>query len=652
MRDLRIEQTRIPGLLVVRLALQPNDDGWFMEDWHRAKMVALGLPDFRPVQHNVTHVVSRGITRGFLAEPWDRLVAVVRGRAMGAWVDLRSGVGFGHTHSCDLEPGTAVFVPRGVANAHQVLEDDTTFAFLLEHHWTPQARDRASSVDPFDPALAVPWPIGREDAIVAHRDLMHPRLADARPMQPRRMLVVGTETRLGRALVAELPEAHGLASAAMVPDGPDAVDLSAYDTIINAHGETGSGSPQTAGPRETRAAAAARTHLLTDIARRHRLRYVHVTTDAVFERLAPEYTEDEPLSLTDPRSQAAAVAEIVAAGAHRHLIVRTSWVIGRDDSFVDAMLTAKRRGRRPDVSDQLGRITFADQLAAGITHLLDVGAPSGTYNVTGDGPVVSWVDVARRLYQLAAGDPDDVRAVTSPPGPETVPPPSVLNLARIKATGFRPQNSWLELDNRVSGTGVAGRPLGTGESVSLPHAGAGPRPYRVLFVCTANICRSAYAAAVARPLVPAGVEVASAGVKALVGEPMDPPMARLVGDRGDPSPHRAQQLTRDLMTQTDLIITMDADHRRYILDEWPELGRKAYVIGSVAREMARLPEECHVRDADRPPLAAPQRPADDGVPDPFRRGDAAAEATARTIDRHLEAIVGGLRALSGRSATL
>ena len=652
MRDLRIEKTRIPGLLVVRLALQHNDDGWFMEDWHRAKMVALGLPDFRPVQHNLTHLVSRGITRGFLAEPWDRLVAVTQGRAMGAWVDLRPGVGFGHTHGCDLEPGTAVFVPRGVANAHQVLEDATTLAYLLEHHWTPQARDRASSVDPFDPALAIPWPIGRERAIVAHRDLMHPRLADAAPMPPRRMLVVGTETRLGRALVAELPDAHGLASAALVPDGPDAVDLSAYDTIISAHGETGGGMPQIAGPREIRAAAAARTHQLTDIARRHGLRYVHVTTDCIFERLAPEYAEDEPLSLTDPRSQPAAVAEIVAAGAHRHLIVRTSWVIGRDDSFVDTMVTAKRRGRRPEVSDELGRLTFADQLAAGITHLLDVGAPSGTYNVTGDGPVVSWVDVARRIFQLAGGDPDDVRAVTSPQAvaPETVPP-SVLNLARLEATGFRPQNSWLELDNRVGATGVAGRTPDAGDAVTLPDA-SGPRPFRVLFVCTANICRSAYAAVVAQQLVPAGVEVASAGVKALVGEGMDPPLARLVGDRGDPSLHRARQLTRDMMAQSDLIITMDTDHRRYILDEWPELGRKAYVIGSVAREMARLPEdvtfETLIDHLWRHRSAQP----DDGVPDPFRRGDAAAEATARTIDRHLEAIVGGLKALSGRAATL
>ena len=105
------------------------------------------------------------------------------------------------------------------------------------------------------------------------------------------------------------------------------------------------------------------------------------------------------------------------------------------------------------------------------------------------------------------------------------------------------------------------------------------------------------------------------------------------------------------MAQSDLIITMDTDHRRYILDEWPELGRKAYVIGSVAREMARLPEDVTFETLIDHLWRHRSAQADDGVPDPYRRGDAAAEAAARTIDRHLEAIVSGLRALSGRSAT-
>lgn len=649
MRDLRVEPTEIPGLLIVRLGLQYNDDGWFKEDWHRAKMVALGLPDFDPVQRNITHVVSRGTTRGFLAEPWDRLVSVVQGRAMGAWVDLREGEGFGRTVTCDLDLGTAVFIPRGVANAHQVLEDDTTFTFLLEHHWTPQGRGRASSVDLFDPELDIPWPIGRDQAIVAHRDKLNPRLADAKPIAPRRALVVGTESRLGRALLAELPGADGLPTSAFDVDASALVDISAYDTIINAHGDTGTGLAGSSSADERWRAAAARANRLTDIARRHHLRYVHVSTDCVFEHSAPEHPEEDPLSVSDPHAQALVAGELVAAGVHRHLIIRTGWVVARDESFVDQMVTAARRGQRPAVvGDQYGRLTFARQLAAGITHLLDIGAPAGVYNITGDGPVVTWAEVARQIFQLAGADPDRVLAIDTPApgGTEASAPSEVLSLKRIKAIGFRPGNSWLELADQLP---VPSRTRGAGQvSAPQPRPDGSPRRYRVLFVCTANICRSAYADVVANHHAPAWLEFSSAGIRALVDHGIDPPMAIQVGQRGDTGRHRARQLTRDLMSDADLVITMSAEHRRYILDEWPALGRKAFVIGHVAREMAQLPETVTLDTlVDR---LWTRRTAEDTdeVADPHGRGLAAAEAASRQIDQHLEFILSGLDLLHNR----
>ena len=695
MGELAVETTAIPGLLVVRLGLQPNDDGWFKEDWHRAKMTALGLPDFDPVQHNVTHVVARGITRGFLAEPWDRMVSVSQGRAMGAWVDLRAGAGFGRTFTCDLDPGTAVFVPRGVGNAHQVLADDTTFSYLLEHHWTPQARHRSASVDLFDPALGITWPIGREHAIVAHRDRLHPLLADAKPLLPRRTLVVGTETGLGRALVAAMPGAAGLATAALSPDAVSLVDLSAYDTIVSAHGDLASGLPGSSLGRDGWAAAAARAHRLTDIARRHHLRYVHVSSDCDFERAAPTHDEDDPLSLRERHGQALAAAELVAGSVPRHLIVRTGWVVGVGEGFVEDVVAAARRGERRDViGDQYGRLTFADQLAAGITHLLDVSAPAGVYNISGDGRVASWADLARRVYELRGADPGLVREVGAAgagaggrgPGEASG---AALVLSRVKATGFRPGDSWLLLGDRVSdaapvlltrprrasggvvGRSISGRlvagagdPAAAGEgaggpgfgeaglSVASPAGGQGP--YRVLFVCTANICRSAYAAVVASYAGDdhAGIEgvlFGSAGTRALVGQSMDPPMAGLVGRRGDPSEHSARQLTRELMAEPDLVITMSANQRRYILDEWPDLGRKAFIIGQVAREMGRLPESVTIDTLADHLWRHRSSVSGDEVADPYMRGPAAAREAARVIDGHLAVIVGRLGELVARA---
>ena len=98
-------------------------------------------------------------------------------------------------------------------------------------------------------------------------------------------------------------------------------------------------------------------------------------------------------------------------------------------------------------------------------------------------------------------------------------------------------------------------------------------PYRVLFVCTANICRSAYADVVARAVGVPGVVFASAGTHGWQGAPLDPPMAALVR-AGDPAAHASRRLTRDIAEGADLILAMGQDHRRFILEEFPELPRQ------------------------------------------------------------------------------
>ncbi len=100
-----ISTTPIPGLLVVRMPVHADNRGWFKENWQRAKMVAAGLPDFGPVQHNIAFNTSAGTTRGIHAEPWDKLVSVATGRVFGAWVDLRAGESFGTTFTAELDAG-------------------------------------------------------------------------------------------------------------------------------------------------------------------------------------------------------------------------------------------------------------------------------------------------------------------------------------------------------------------------------------------------------------------------------------------------------------------------------------------------------------------------------------------------------------------
>ena len=92
----RSSARRSPGCVVLRLDVHEDNRGWFKENWQREKMTALGLPDFGPVQNNISFNAARGTTRGIHAEPWDKFVSVATGRVFGAWVDLREGADVRH----------------------------------------------------------------------------------------------------------------------------------------------------------------------------------------------------------------------------------------------------------------------------------------------------------------------------------------------------------------------------------------------------------------------------------------------------------------------------------------------------------------------------------------------------------------------------
>ena len=198
MTDVTVETTAIPGLLVLRLPLHGDARGWFKENWQRAKMTALGLPDFGPVQNNMSYNEDAGVTRGLHAEPWDKLIGLATGRILGAWVDLRAGDSFGASFSLELGPETVVFVPRGVANGYQALEPRTTYSYLVNDHWSPEARSSYTYLNLADETVAVPWPIPLAEATISDADLAHPRLADVRPMPERRTVIVGAGGQLGR----------------------------------------------------------------------------------------------------------------------------------------------------------------------------------------------------------------------------------------------------------------------------------------------------------------------------------------------------------------------------------------------------------------------------------------------------------------------
>jgi dTDP-4-dehydrorhamnose 3,5-epimerase len=179
--QLAVHETDIPGFYVIDLVLHGDNRGWFKENYQKEKMEALGLPAFEIVQNNFSFNAEKGVTRGLHAEPWEKFISVANGRVFGAWVDLRRGDSFGKVLTLELGPDKAVFVPRGIANSYQTLEENITYTYLVNEHWSPEAK--YASVNLFDPALGIKWPIARDQAIISDKDANNPLLADVTPME-------------------------------------------------------------------------------------------------------------------------------------------------------------------------------------------------------------------------------------------------------------------------------------------------------------------------------------------------------------------------------------------------------------------------------------------------------------------------------------
>ena len=78
---------------------------------------------------------------------------------------------------------------------------------------------------------------------------------------------------------------------------------------------------------------------------------------------------------------------------------------------------------------------------------------------------------------------------------------------------------------------------------------------RLVFVCKGNICRSAYAEAVAHKMEVAAV---SCGVDTLIGSPADITAASVAKPRGyDLSAHKTQPVMYEILNSKDLIVAME-----------------------------------------------------------------------------------------------
>ena len=106
----------------------------------------------------------------------------------------------------------------------------------------------------------------------------------------------------------------------------------------------------------------------------------------------------------------------------------------------------------------------------------------------------------------------------------------------------------------------------------------------ILFVCSANICRSFLAEMLTKDEIEArnieNISVASAGLFAQPGSPPDPEIVKYLKDRGiSANDHLSRKLEKEDVDWADHIFVMEKTQADLIKETWPEASEKVEPLG-------------------------------------------------------------------------
>ena len=105
----------------------------------------------------------------------------------------------------------------------------------------------------------------------------------------------------------------------------------------------------------------------------------------------------------------------------------------------------------------------------------------------------------------------------------------------------------------------------------------------ILFVCTGNTCRSPMAEGIFKALLKDNnidnINVSSAGISTFEGDSANEKAIYTLRNKGiDIKSHKSRQITKEIIENSDLILTMTKSHKRMILNALPEYLNKVFTI--------------------------------------------------------------------------
>ena len=273
-------------------------------------------------------------------------------------------------------------------------------------------------------------------------------------MDSSKIFIVGANGQLGTALRKQYPEARSADISELDITNRQSVeqfDWSNVEIILNAAAFTNvDGAETDEGRVATWNVNATAVANLVRVAQKNDITLVHISSDYVFDGKTEPHLESESFSPLSVYGASKAAGDIAVSLLEKHYILRTTWVIGEGKNFVRTMMGLAEKGISPTVvDDQIGRLTFTGELVRAIDHLLTAKSPYGVYNVTNDGPLASWAEITRQIFELSGhnelvvNDTTTVEYFAGKSGIAPRPLGSDMSLEKIQSTGFS-SSDWQE----------------------------------------------------------------------------------------------------------------------------------------------------------------------------------------------------------------
>lgn len=172
-----VENTALPGVLLVKPKVFGDARGFFLESWSRDRYREMGMPEVF-VQDNISRS-RRDILRGLHVQnpnSQGKLVQALVGEVYDVAVDVRiNSPTFGRAVGVHLtaENHYQLYIPPGFAHGFCVLSEDALFGYKCTEFYSPSDE---FSILWNDPDLAIEWPIN--EPLLSEKDKNALRLKD------------------------------------------------------------------------------------------------------------------------------------------------------------------------------------------------------------------------------------------------------------------------------------------------------------------------------------------------------------------------------------------------------------------------------------------------------------------------------------------